>query len=179
VKAESNAERLLRCAERAELLATTSEVAGAHLRAAAELYRTRAAGDDVSAERRAEPPESSAFCPDCAGPPRVAARRAAPESDGALRFLVCADCGTEWRVARVLCPHCGEERPEKLPVFENDRYPAHRIEACETCRHYVKSIDLTVDARPIPEVDDLLSISLDLWAAEQGWTRIGPAIIPL
>jgi formate dehydrogenase maturation protein FdhE len=43
----------------------------------------------------------------------------------------------------------------------------------------VKSIDLTMDARPIPEVDDLLSISLDLWAADQGWTRIAPAIVPL
>jgi formate dehydrogenase maturation protein FdhE len=40
----------------------------------------------------------------------------------------------------------------------------------------VKSIDLTLDARPIPEVDDLLSIALDLWAGEQGFTRIEPGL---
>jgi FdhE protein len=54
-----------------------------------------------------------------------------------------------------------------------------RIEACETCRRYMKSIDLTLDARPIPEVDDVLSISLDLWAADQGFTRIEPGIAGL
>jgi FdhE protein len=49
-----------------------------------------------------------------------------------------------------------------------------RIEACESCRRYLKSIDLTLDARPLPEVDDLLSIVLDLWAEEQGYSRIEP-----
>jgi formate dehydrogenase maturation protein FdhE len=40
----------------------------------------------------------------------------------------------------------------------------------------MKSLDLSLDARPIPEVDDLLSISLDLWAVEQGFTRIEPGL---
>jgi formate dehydrogenase maturation protein FdhE len=51
-----------------------------------------------------------------------------------------------------------------------------RIEACETCRRYVKSIDLSQDARPIPEVDDLVSLSTDLRAAEQGFERIEPGL---
>ncbi len=49
-----------------------------------------------------------------------------------------------------------------------------RIEACETCRNYVKSLDLTLDARPVPEVDDLVSLAMDLWAVEEGWTRLEP-----
>jgi FdhE protein len=49
-----------------------------------------------------------------------------------------------------------------------------RIEACETCRRYVKSLDLTLDARPLPEVDDLVSLAMDLWASEEGWTRLEP-----
>jgi formate dehydrogenase maturation protein FdhE len=40
----------------------------------------------------------------------------------------------------------------------------------------VKSIDLTLDARAIPEVDDLVSLSLDLWAAREGFTRIEPGL---
>jgi FdhE protein len=51
-----------------------------------------------------------------------------------------------------------------------------RIEACETCHRYVKSLDLSEDARPIPEVDDLASLSMDLWAAEQGFERIEPGL---
>jgi len=51
-----------------------------------------------------------------------------------------------------------------------------RIEACESCRHYVKSIDLTVDGHAIPEVDDLASLSMDLWAAREGFERIEPGL---
>jgi FdhE protein len=94
-------------------------------------------------------------------------------------LLCCALCGTEWSFQRILCPSCFEADPKKLPSFSADRHPNVRIEACETCRRYMKSIDLTLDARPIPEVDDVLSISLDLWAAEQGFTRIEPGIAGL
>ena len=75
---------------------------------------------------------------------------------------------------RILCPCCGEADPHKLPVFQGETHPSVRIEACETCRRYVKSIDLTSDSRPIPEVDDLVSLALDLWATEEGFTRIEP-----
>ncbi len=51
-----------------------------------------------------------------------------------------------------------------------------RIESCETCRRYVKSIDLTKDARLIPEIDEMLSISMDLWAMDEGLTRIEPGL---
>jgi FdhE protein len=45
-----------------------------------------------------------------------------------------------------------------------------------THRGYVKSIDLTVDAHAIPEVDDLDSISMDLWATSEGFARIEPGL---
>ena len=60
--------------------------------------------------------------------------------------------------------------------FGSETHPTVRIEACETCRRYVKSIDLTVDARAIPEVDDLVSVGMDLGrksratpALRRGW----------
>jgi formate dehydrogenase maturation protein FdhE len=40
----------------------------------------------------------------------------------------------------------------------------------------VKSIDLTKDARPVPEIDELLSLSMDLWAMDEGFTRIEPGL---
>jgi FdhE protein len=99
--------------------------------------------------------------------------------EGARRMLGCALCGGEWLFGRILCPSCSEGDPLKLPSFQNDKHPAVRIEACETCRRYVKSLDLSEDARPIPEVDDLASIAMDLWAAEQGFTRIEPGLAGL
>jgi FdhE protein len=91
-------------------------------------------------------------------------------------MLGCALCGTEWMFQRILCPSCFEEDPRRLPSFSSDRHVNVRVEACETCRRYVKSLDLSLDARPIPEVDDLLSISLDLWASEEGFTRLEPGL---
>jgi formate dehydrogenase maturation protein FdhE len=121
-------------------------------------------------------PKVGRVCPHCGGQPWVAARRPQPNTHGAQRLLVCALCGSEWVVNRILCPACGEEDPAKLPAFNTDRYPSVRIEACETCHRYVKSIDLSVDGKAIPEVDDLVSVGMDLWAAEQGFARIEPGL---
>jgi FdhE protein len=118
-------------------------------------------------------------CGFCGGPPWIAFRRidaAGEGADGAARHLGCALCGGDWLFVRGRCPGCAEEDPRQLPVFSADAHPNVRLEACESCRGYLKSIDLTLDARPIPEVDDLLSLSLDLWAAEQGFTRLAPGL---
>jgi formate dehydrogenase maturation protein FdhE len=121
-------------------------------------------------------PRTGRVCPHCGGQPWMAARREPPGSNGAQRLLLCALCGSEWQVNRIVCPACGEENPDHLPTFSADRYPAARVEACETCHRYVKSIDLTVDGRAVPEVDDLASVGMDLWASEQGFVRIEPGL---
>jgi FdhE protein len=119
-------------------------------------------------------PRHEGHCPACGAAPIVSFRKELPESNGAARFLVCGLCGTEWAFNRIRCPSCQEENPAKLPGFQSDVHKNVRIEACETCRRYVKSIDLTLDARPLPEVDDIVSLAMDLWAIEEGWTRLEP-----
>jgi formate dehydrogenase accessory protein FdhE len=115
-------------------------------------------------------------CPFCGGSAWVASRRTLPETHGAQRNLVCALCAGVWEFPRIRCPACGEAEPEKLPMFQDSVNAAVRIEACDGCKRYVKSIDLSLDARPIPEVDDLVSLPLDLWAVEQGYQRIEPGL---
>jgi formate dehydrogenase maturation protein FdhE len=124
-------------------------------------------------------PHRQGRCPFCGGLPWMSARREGSMMEGARRLLACALCGGEWPFSRILCPACGEQDPVKLPSFSTEAHPAVRIEACETCRRYVKSIDLSEDARPIPEVDDLVSLSMDLWAEAEGFVRIEPGLAGL
>ena len=122
-------------------------------------------------------PRPDGRCPYCGGLPWVASREPEAVGDGARRMLHCSLCAFVWQVNRIRCAACGEENPEKLPVFNADEHQGARIEACETCQAYVKSIDRTDDARRLPEVDDLVSLGLDLWAQEQGFTRIEPGLL--
>jgi FdhE protein len=155
-------------------------------RATAEDYLSRAVLRpyvEILAELRIAPARLHRphHCPFCGGAPWIASRRSevgGGGAEGAQRRLGCGLCGGDWPVGRILCPACGEADPLKLPVFasQSGAHDAVRIEACETCRRYVKSLDLTLDARLIPEVDDLASLAMDLWAAEEGFTRLEPGL---
>jgi formate dehydrogenase accessory protein FdhE len=118
-------------------------------------------------------------CPFCGGVPATSCRRSGASSDGAARSLVCALCGLEWPINRILCPACRENEPRKLPAFASEALPLARIEACETCGRYLKSVDLSVDPRAVPEADDVASLALDLWAVEHGYTRLEPGLAGL
>jgi FdhE protein len=108
-------------------------------------------------------------CPFCGSKPQVGALR--QEGDGGKRFLICALCGTDWEYRRVVCPACGEEDPHKLAVYTADEFKHVRVEACDTCHSYIKTVDLTKDARAVPAVDELATIPLNLWAAEHGYGK--------
>jgi formate dehydrogenase maturation protein FdhE len=121
-------------------------------------------------------PAPAAGCPRCGGPAWIGWRRAGSGDEAAQRFLGCGVCGSERQLGRIACAACGETAPDKLAVFQTERHPMVRIEACDTCQRYIKSIDLTVDGRAIPEIDDLCSLSMDLWATEQGYERLEPSL---
>ena len=109
-------------------------------------------------------------CPICGTKPQVAVLR--PEGEGGKRFLVCSFCLTEWEFRRILCPVCGEEDHAKLPRYAAEGVAAVRVEACDTCKHYLKSVDMTVDGLAVPMADEIATAALDLWAAEHGYTKI-------
>jgi FdhE protein len=109
-------------------------------------------------------------CPFCNSKPVVAVLRG--EGDGAKRSLICSLCATKWDFRRLLCPNCGEEKEPKLPVYTAQEFPHVRIEACDSCRTYIKSVDLTKNGLAVPVVDEIATVSLNLWAEEHGYTKL-------
>ena len=99
------------------------------------------------------------------------------EGDGAKRALICHLCRLEWPYRRVICPNCGEEDKEKLPVYIAEQIASVRLDACDTCRTYLKSVDLTKDGFAIPEVDEIATVALNLWADEHGYSKIETNIL--
>ena len=114
-------------------------------------------------------------CPLCGSRPLMGVLRV--EGDSGKRFLLCSFCSQEWEFRRILCPTCGEEAEGKLPVYVAEQLPHIRVEACDTCKFYLRTVDLTKDGHAIPLVDDLAAISLTLWAYEHGYARLQPNLL--
>lgn len=145
-------------------------------------------------------------CPSCGGPPQLS-YFALPKEDLAAggRFLLCARCHSSWGYARMTCPGCGEDSSSQLPIFNEEGtasgergsvvrglqgrlagyggaehravFPHIRIEACDTCRRYLLNVDLASDSKAVPLVDELAALPLDLYAREQGFSKITPNLM--
>ncbi len=121
-----------------------------------------------------EGPRDERHCPACGGLPQLSYFGF---TDEALvtgpRYLLCARCGNTWTFARMTCASCGENTTPRLPIYgEAERFPHVRADACESCHRYLLSFDLRKDTRAVPIVDELAAVPLDLYAQEQGMTKI-------
>lgn len=137
-------------------------LAWAFLQPCAEFLRLRAGMRPGSTAR--------ALCPFCSRKPCVGVLR--QMGDGGARSMICSFCLAEWEFRRIVCPGCGEENDKKLPVFTATDFDYIRVECCETCKTYVKSVNLTKNGRAEPLVDELASAPLDLWAREHGYAKL-------
>jgi FdhE protein len=89
---------------------------------------------------------------------------------GGQRRLGCGLCQTEWVYARTGCLFCGESRPDNLPQFHLDGDRARRVDACRTCRNYLKTVDERELRRPAQLlVEDIVTAHLDILAQQQGY----------
>jgi len=115
------------------------------------------------------------LCPFCSRKPALGILR--QQGDGGRRSLLCGFCLTEWEFRRVVCPGCGQEDHAKLPVYTAEELPHIRVECCDTCQTYIKSIDLTKNGLADPLVDELASVPLNLWAQEHGYAKLHPNLL--
>jgi FdhE protein len=155
-----------------------------------------ALGPDVKAACAG--PRDALHCPECGGPPQLSYSAPAPENLATgPRRLLCARCGADWGFARMTCAGCGEDSSAKLTIFSEEGtssgergsivrglagaladgrasafFPHMRVEACESCRRYLLSVDLATEPGAVPVVDELAAIPLDLFARERGFSKI-------
>ena len=118
-------------------------------------------------------PLGERYCPFCGGNPQVSfLQNKETTAESGNRDLICATCLSSWGFRRVVCANCAEERPTKLGYFHSPKFDHVRIEACDTCKHYIKGVDLTRVGFAAPIVDEIDAAPLDLWAREHGYTKI-------
>jgi FdhE protein len=134
--------------------------------------------------------EGGVLCPCCGGRPQLGYLVSSGEPlVSGRRSLLCARCGSSWISTRSACPACGETDEKRLVVYaeqwqgpvsgngkgdgdERPVFPHLRLAGCVTCRRYLIEVDMARDMRAVPEVDELAAIPLDLYAADQGLTKV-------
>jgi formate dehydrogenase maturation protein FdhE len=109
-------------------------------------------------------------CPLCGGKPAVGVLRS--EGDGAKKSLICMLCAHEWAFRRIYCPSCGEEREPQMAYYSAPEIAHVRVDVCDTCHTYLKSVDLTKTGLAVAIVDELATMPLDLWAREHGYEKL-------
>jgi FdhE protein len=81
-------------------------------------------------------------------------------------------CAHQWNFRRIYCPACGEEREPQMAFYSAPEISHVRVDVCDSCHHYLKTVDLTKYGYAVPVVDELATIPLDLWAVEHGYTKL-------
>ena len=113
---------------------------------------------------------SKSVCPTCGALPQLAVLR--PEGEGSSRWLTCSFCLCEWFFRRICCPGCGELEKEKLPRYTAEECDYVYVEACETCKRYLKAVDMSINGLAVPLVDEAALAVLDVWACDRGYRKL-------
>ncbi len=113
----------------------------------------------------------SSDCPFCGYLPDMA--KIVEQKEG-KRFLHCALCENEWPFERIACTICDNKNHEKLGYFVLEEETPHRIDYCEECNGYIKTlrIDKSKDpARFDLTVENISTLYLDNLAMEKSLSR--------
>ncbi len=113
-------------------------------------------------------PHDHGHCPLCGSLPYISLLRG---KEG-KRFGVCSFCGHEYRIRRIACAYCDEADQNRLKLFQVAEYPGLRVDVCESCKMYIKTVDAREGvAGAMPALDDMASVALDAVAQRQGYKR--------
>ncbi len=104
------------------------------------------------------------YCPICGCPPGLSLLRTEGE-----RSLVCGFCGHEWQARRMCCPFCDNHDLATLHYFFTQQEKAYRVDVCEKCGKYVKTVDARKMQGPLnPFLEQISTLHLDILAQQRG-----------
>jgi len=109
-------------------------------------------------------------CPVCGSLPALSLLK----GDGGVRYSLCSRCACQWRVDRLSCSVCGNKEPGALHYFCGEGEEARRVDLCDACHHYIKTIDCRSLEAPDPSLEDLATLHLDVVAVRKGYDRSVP-----
>ena len=118
-------------------------------------------------------------CPTCGGAPQLSYFGISGEDlVTAPRYLLCSRCSGSWVFPRLVCAGCGEVDSGRLIILaDTERLPGLRIDACDTCRLYLFTVELPKIPGAVPLVDELAALPLDLHAKERGLKKVTPNLV--
>ena len=165
-------------AEGIERAADSAGVDAGRLAVAAQLAATpilRACASQL----RKQIPESwmKGYCPICGAWPATAELRGLERN----RRLRCGRCASDWALPVLQCPFCNELRHDRLRSLlpEGDEQ-TRRVDACDTCKGYVKTFSVLQAMRPRALATiDLATVELDMVAEERGYARPSRLAFPV
>ena len=105
------------------------------------------------------------YCPICGSAPALAML----QNEG-KRVLVCSFCRHEWSANRIFCPFCENTDSDTLQYFVVQDDDEHRVDVCENCKRFIKTVDLRKIGRIIyPPLEQISTLHLDMKASEAGY----------
>ena len=112
------------------------------------------------------------YCPICGSLPYLSLLR----GEIGKRYLLCSFCGTSWETERLVCPFCSNKEQESLHYFCGEGEEAYRIDLCDQCHQYIKTIDLRNTTGSDLCLEDLSTLHLDFLASQKGYQRPTPTV---
>ncbi|MEA3427627.1 MAG: formate dehydrogenase accessory protein FdhE [Thermodesulfobacteriota bacterium] len=118
--------------------------------------------EQLSAYLDKDKPWGKGYCPICGSPPGLSMFQGEGE-----RFLVCAFCWHKWSSKRLYCPFCDNTDTKTLNYFFSEDEKEYRVDLCDKCKKYIKTIDTRKTERIIyPPLEQVATLHLDIKAKE-------------
>ena len=124
-----------------------------------------ACADQLAVYLNPEEPWLQGYCPVCGSAPILSILE-----DEGQRKLVCSFCWHPWSAKRVYCPYCDSSQNKDLHYFFSEEEKDSRVDLCENCKKYIKTIDARIADRLIyPPLEHIATMHLDMKAQELGF----------
>ena len=124
-----------------------------------------ACADQLAVYLNPNEPWLQGYCPICGSAPILSILE-----DEGRRKLVCSFCWHLWSAKRLHCPYCDSSQNKDLHYFYSEEEKDTRVDVCDNCKKYIKTLDTRKIERLIyPALEQISTIHLDIKAQEKGF----------